>query len=57
MSARQLTISLRKCTGHSYCKSEAEMKEYFRHKFLLMLYNEVSFDQNKYGEETRLRQG
>ena len=43
--ARQFNIQLVMCTGRpGYCKSEEQIKDYFRGKFLVLLYNEVRFD-------------
>ena len=41
-----------RCTGQSYCKSEAEITAFFRDKWLLFLKNQIRFDQGEYGESS-----
>lgn len=51
-SARLMKVSLVKCHGHDYCKSESEITSFFRNKFLLILYSQVRFDATTYGAES-----
>ena len=39
-----LNIKLRRCHDRPDCKSEEEITEYFKLKFLILLYNQVLFD-------------
>ena len=34
-----LRIVFRKCEGHDYCKSEAEIKDWIIDKYIVLLYN------------------
>ena len=47
--ARLLDIKLVKCHGHSYCKSDEEITNFLKDKFLLLLYNKIRFDVNLSG--------
>ena len=51
--ARLLGVQLVKCTNRpGYCKTEEEILDYFRGKYLILLYNEIRFDQKFYGDES-----
>ena len=53
-SANLLLLRLEKCRESPTlkCKSEEEITEYFRNKWLLLFYNERQFDANHYGYES-----
>ena len=49
-TARQVNIQLKKCNGTG-CKTDDQIKEYFRNKFMLMLVNEGHFVTDGFGEQ------
>ena len=49
--AQWVDIELRKCIGHEECKSDEEIKNFFGSKQLILVFNEIRFDQKKFGEE------
>ena len=49
LSARTMRIQLMKCKGEVYCKSEEEINNFVRDKYLLMLNNQIRFDSNQFG--------
>ena len=48
-TARLINIQLKRCEGQG-CKSESEITDYFRNKFLLVLMNEAHFKTDKFGQ-------
>ena len=42
--ARLIDITLTKCTGHTYCKTENEIKDWLKNKFFVLMYNKIRFD-------------
>ena len=51
-TARLIQIQLKKCVGHDYCKTDDEMREFFRNKWMMFLYNQKLFDSRYYNEES-----
>ena len=47
-------MQLVKCKGGvaNGCKSDAEIDEFIRNKFVVMYYNQVRFDSFSYGQES-----
>ena len=43
--ARTIQISLKRCTGEAYCKNDEEIDHFLKGKYLLLLYNQIRFDQ------------
>lgn len=41
---KMMDIQLRKCTNRPDCKSEQEILQFFRDKFVIVLHNQVLFD-------------
>ena len=37
--AQQLAISFKMCEGADYCESEENIREWLRHKYIVLLYN------------------
>ena len=54
--ARQLNIQLRRCRGHSYCESDANINEFFKSKYLLILMNQVRFNSKEYDDEVTVEE-
>ena len=54
--AQQFTIRFRMCEGSELCKSEAEVRDWLRRKFIVVLYNRISFQTDKFGEETLVKE-
>ena len=54
ISASLLLLRLEKCRESEAfkCKSDVEITEFFRDKWLILLYNERLFDSNNYGEDS-----
>ena len=54
VNARQMNIQLLKCEGGEAngCKDDDEIKEFFRNKFIFLVYNEIRFDSDKYGAQS-----
>lgn len=50
--ARTIQISLKRCSGEAYCKTDEEIDQFLKGKYLLLLNNQVRFDQTFYGEES-----
>ena len=53
--AQQFNVQFLRCNAEDHpdvdCASEEEITEFIRNKFMLILYNQVRFDSNFYGEE------
>ena len=52
VKARQFNIDFKKCTGEAYCKTDEEITDFLRGKYLLILTNAVWFDSSKYFEKS-----
>ena len=57
-AARLVNARLNRCVNSPdlTCKSEEEITEFFRNKFIYLLYNEKSFDSEKYQHESIVKQ-
>ena len=44
VNASQIRVSLLKCKGKEYCKSDKEITEFIKGKYLVMYVNEIRFD-------------
>ena len=53
---QQLAIRFRRCTGKDYCKSEEEVRDWLRRKYIVILYNQVRFDTEQYFENSRVEE-
>lgn len=51
-AAQFLTVKIDRCHDRPDCKSEAEIDEFFRGKYLVILYNSKIFDSNKREEDS-----
>ena len=40
-----IRIKLNRCTGKEYCKSEKEINDFIRGKYLMVYLNQIRFDQ------------
>ena len=49
-NARQLNVQLKRCQGPG-CKTEEQITEFFKKKYILLLVNEARFVTDRYGEE------
>lgn len=58
--ASLMDIQLLKCNALDHpdveCKSEEDILEFFRGKFVLLKFNQVRFDSNFYGEQAIVRE-
>ena len=50
--ARLISIQLIKCTGHTYCKTDEEILEFLRDKWIMLLVNQIRFDSEGFDEAT-----
>ena len=50
--ARTIQISLKRCSGQAYCKTDEEIDQFLKGKYLLLLNNQIRFDQTFYGAES-----
>ena len=48
---KNLLLEFRKCEGRDDCKTDAEIIEWIKQKFIVVLYNQVGFDPEGYGDE------
>ena len=51
-NTRMMNIQLRKCTNRLDCKSDRQIKEFFRDKFILLLHNQIFFDDTDFNESS-----
>ena len=49
-TALQFNINFVKCTGSPDCKTDAEIKKYLSDKYIMILSNQVTFDNAEFGE-------
>ena len=47
-----LNIQLRKCQDRPDCKTDDQIKQYLKDKYIVLLYNSIRFDSSLYGEES-----
>ena len=47
-----ITVDLVQCMGDDFCKSDDEIKKYFHVMQMLLLSNNIRFDQQKYGQDS-----
>ena len=47
-----IKLKLKKCHGKEYCKSEKEIEDFFRNKFIFLVYNRIRFDSSKFKEDS-----
>lgn len=50
-AASQFKMQLVKCSGRDDCKSEDQIQEFFRNKFILLLFNQIRFNTEEFGQE------
>lgn len=50
--ARLIELQLEMCLDKPYCKSKDEITEFMRDKYLILLYNQINFDSDLYGENS-----
>lgn len=51
-----LDVQLVKCHGKDYCKSQEQITEFMRDKFLYTLSNQVRFDSRNSGSQSIIRE-
>ena len=51
-----IRVLLKKCSGKDYCKSDAEILDFVRGKFILVYLNQIRFDSSKYGDESIIKE-
>jgi len=50
--AMQLAIKFEMCHGHSNCKSEAEIREWLKGKFVAFIHNQAVFHADEFGHRS-----
>ena len=45
-----------KCSGEDYCKSEEEIDQFVRDKYLILYMNRVRFNADSFGEESIVKE-
>ena len=55
-NASQIRVYLNRCQGKDYCKTDEEINEFIRGKFLIVYVNEIRFDSQFYGEESIIKE-
>ena len=53
--AQQLTVSFKMCEGHDYCESRENIIAWLRRKFILLVYNEIRFELDGYGNDVSVQ--
>ena len=54
--AQNLMVMFEMCEGRADCKSEEEIRDWLKQKFIVLLYNTVSFDPSGYDQDTLIRE-
>lgn len=54
--AMQLSVKFHMCSGHDYCKTEEEIREFLSGKYIVLLYNQIRFDAERQWEEAAIRE-
>ena len=44
--AKNFVVSLSKCHGEDYCKSEKEIDDFMKRKYMILLKNRIRFDSS-----------
>ena len=44
------------CSGHDYCKSKDEIREWLSGLYIVLLYNQVRFDSNAMWEHASVKE-
>ena len=52
VNASQIRVHLNRCQGKDFCKSDEEITEFIRGKYLIVYVNEIRFDSQHFGEES-----
>ena len=45
--AMQLAVKFHMCSGHDYCKTEEEIRDFLSGKYIVLLYNQIRFDAER----------
>ena len=54
--ARSIYLTLYRCQGHDYCKTDEQITQFLKGKYLLLLHNQIRFDPELYGIESIIRE-
>lgn len=49
--AQNLVVTLERCHGKPYCKSDAEIDDFLKGKYLMLLKNRIRFDSAQYSKD------
>ena len=44
------------CEGHDYCKKREEIIDWIQGKYIVLLFNQVRFEQEEFGTDTRVQE-
>ena len=53
-STQQIAIKFKMCQDHDYCESEENIRKWLRRKFIVVVTNEVLWNQEVYFADTEL---
>lgn len=52
----QLLVEFIMCEGHDYCKTKAEIQEWLRGKYIVLLFNQARFQSNKFDDSVVVKE-
>ena len=44
------------CEGHDECKSEREIRDWLKRKYILLIYNQIRFDTESFFEDAKVKE-
>ena len=47
-----LNVQLVRCQDRDDCKIDAQITQFFKNKFILLIFNQIRFDSTAYGEDS-----
>ena len=54
--AMQLAVKFHMCSGHDYCKSKDEIRDWISGMYIVLLYNQVRFDSEEVWENSKIKE-
>ena len=53
--AQQLSVKFKMCEDEDYCESKEEIKKWLAGKFIVLVHNEVTFNQTAFFDDSRVK--
>ena len=50
--AMQLSVRFKMCEGETWCESEENIRKWLKQKYIVILYNQVNFEHNKFHQDS-----